>query len=206
VQGGGYKLVNGQLDTVRQDAAIQNEFHISNTRGTIAMAKQAGNPNSATNQWFFNEMDSNAGAPAFLDTTNGGFTVFGRIIDKNGLDTFDTLAGLPICNNTFAPPFEAFPLLNYDCVTRPPIQDANVVHLIWIKVVPQIVSLTRTNATTVHVTGRGAVSTTYKLLSSTTGATGSYTTSVNVTTGTQGNFNYDDTNAGTRKFYRVSIP
>jgi cyclophilin family peptidyl-prolyl cis-trans isomerase len=96
IQGGGYTFANGQPVAIRQDAAIQNEFHISNTRGTVAMAKQAGNPNSATNQWFFNESDSNASGPDGLDTQNGGFTVFGRLMTSAGLTTMDTIAAVSI--------------------------------------------------------------------------------------------------------------
>src|SRR5215212_6370539 len=108
VQGGAYTFVNGQVVAIRQDAAVINEFHVSNTRGTLAMAKLAGDPNSATNQWFFNESNSNA---ANLDTDNGGFTVFGRIINVSGLTTLDAIAIVPVYNKGSV--FEKLPLLNY---------------------------------------------------------------------------------------------
>jgi cyclophilin family peptidyl-prolyl cis-trans isomerase len=202
VQGGGFKYVNGNIVSIQAGPAVVNEFHVSNRRGTLAMAKVAGNPNSATNQWFFNESDSNAGAPPDgLDFQNGGFTVFGRIISSSGLTTLNALAAVP--KYVFQSPFDSVPLQN-NYVYPGPFNDTNLVHVIWVKVVPQIVSLARTNPTTIHLTGRGTPNTTYKLES--TGASGAFTDSVNVTTGSQGNFNYDDTSAGARKFYRVTIP
>lgn len=68
---------------------ITNEFNVgpflSNTNGTLAMAKTAGNPNSATSQWFFS-LTNNA---AILDGQNGGFTVFGRVVrDTNNVLPF----------------------------------------------------------------------------------------------------------------------
>jgi cyclophilin family peptidyl-prolyl cis-trans isomerase len=202
IQGGGFKYVNGSVMSIPQDPAVVNEFRVSNTRGTLAMAKLAGNPNSATNQWFFNESDGNAGPPANLDTQNGGFTVFGRIINGSGLTTVDTIAAVPIYN-AGGPPFDELPLRNY---TSGNIQDSNLVHVIWIKVIPQIVALTYPTASTIHVQGRGVASTTYKLEVSSSPDANTFSTSVNVTTGTGGNFNYDDTNPGSKKFYRLTIP
>jgi len=57
-------------------APVQNEPGRSNVRGTVAMAKQAGNANSATNQFFVNLGDNSAN----LDQQNGGFTVFAEVI------------------------------------------------------------------------------------------------------------------------------
>jgi cyclophilin family peptidyl-prolyl cis-trans isomerase len=76
-------------------AAVQNEFNVSNTRGTIAMAKQGGNPNSATNQFFFNLADNGGTAPNGLDFQNGGFTAFGEVRGASGLATMDAIAGIP---------------------------------------------------------------------------------------------------------------
>ena len=61
--------------------AISNEYAvgpvISNTFGTIAMAKVSGQPDSATSQFFFNLNDNSV---TLAPPNNGGFTVFGRVI------------------------------------------------------------------------------------------------------------------------------
>ena len=92
IQAGGFKVdASNELDFVAQNAAVVNEPGVSNTRGTIAMAKLSGDPDSATNQWFFNVND-NSGDPSFLDSQNGGFTVFGTI--TKGLEVMDAIAAL----------------------------------------------------------------------------------------------------------------
>lgn len=85
IQGGGFKVNSGRLEPLSNNGAIINEPKFSNAKGTIAMAKLGGDPNSATNQWFFN-LENNA---ANLDNQNGGFTVFGQII--GGEDVIDAL-------------------------------------------------------------------------------------------------------------------
>ncbi|MCX8155572.1 MAG: peptidylprolyl isomerase [Verrucomicrobiae bacterium] len=85
MQGGGFYVAqrgttNAQLAYVPSYGPITNEFHVgrrvSNTYGTLAMAKVSGDPHSATSQWFFNLGDNSAN----LDNQNGGFTVFGRVV------------------------------------------------------------------------------------------------------------------------------
>ncbi len=75
IQGGASNIINGTIGSVPTDPPIVNEFGISNTLGTISMAKQGGDPNSATSQWFVS-LGANTD---ILDPQNGGFTVFGRI-------------------------------------------------------------------------------------------------------------------------------
>lgn len=93
VQGGGYRFQEffGPVD-VPQQATIPNEFSASNLRGTVAMAKIDGQPDSASNQWFVNLFDN-----VSLDTTNGGFTVFGNVLG-NGMTILDAIDDLPTVN------------------------------------------------------------------------------------------------------------
>ena len=95
-QGGAYRFEPfvGPID-VPLDPPIQNEFGVSNTRGTVAMAKIEGDPNSATNQWFVN-LDDNLD----LDTNNGGFTVFANVIG-DGMTIVDAIDDLPTINLGF---------------------------------------------------------------------------------------------------------
>jgi uncharacterized protein (TIGR03437 family) len=120
IQGGGYKwdAPSGNYSTIPQDPAVRNEFSVSNTRGTIAMAKLDGLVNSATNQWFFN-LGNNA---SNLDNQNGGFTVFGRIINDAGLAVMDKIAAVPTAN--LGSPFDQIPLQNY---TTGAIKEENLV-------------------------------------------------------------------------------
>ncbi len=97
IQGGGFNasLTDNTatgLTEIPTIAPVQNEFHTSNTRGTIAMAKLGGDPNSATDQWFFNLGDNSSN----LDGQNGGFTVFGTVKNAGGLAVMDQLAALTV--------------------------------------------------------------------------------------------------------------
>lgn len=94
VQGGGYYFIDDStFDHVPVFQAVPNEPGISNLRGTVAMAKLGGNPDSATSQWFVNLADNSAN----LDAQNGGFTVFGRVLGS-GMEVVDTIAALPRYN------------------------------------------------------------------------------------------------------------
>jgi peptidyl-prolyl cis-trans isomerase A (cyclophilin A) len=115
VQGGGFTVINAQpgisVGSVTQFPAVVNEPKpagssvANNVRGTIAMAKLDSDPNSATNQWFFNLADNSAN----LDAQNGGFTVFGRVLG-NGMAAVDAIAQVPRFG--YASPFDTIPLRN----------------------------------------------------------------------------------------------
>jgi uncharacterized protein (TIGR03437 family) len=109
VQAGGFRWGGSGPVEIRQDAPIRNEYSItrSNIRGTIAMAKLGSGPDTATNQWFFNLADNSSN----LNNQNGGFTVFGRIVDAAGLDVLNRIAGVRTFN--LGSPFDAIPLQNY---------------------------------------------------------------------------------------------
>ena len=108
IQGGGYTYASGNNTPVKVPAApaIVNEFSTtrSNLRGTVAMAKLGGNPNSATSEWFVNLANNSAN----LDNQNGGFTVFGRVTES-GMAVFDTIAALRIINA--GSPYDTLPIV-----------------------------------------------------------------------------------------------
>ena len=88
IQGGGFfveSTINeiGQrqnnINVIPKFGTVVNEPGISNTKGTIAMAKVDGDPDSATSEWFFN-LEDNSGN---LDFQNGGFTVFGKVLESS---------------------------------------------------------------------------------------------------------------------------
>lgn len=87
IQGGQFFIPAGttNLNPIQIDGTIANEFNQSNLRGTIAMAKVPGNPDSATSQWFINVANN-----TFLDSDNGGFTVFGRVLG-DGMQVVDAI-------------------------------------------------------------------------------------------------------------------
>ena len=124
IQGGAFKGTGtgDQFSTVVTNAPVINEPGIANERGTIAMAKLPGDPNSATDQFFVSLNDNRDN----LDNQNGGFTSFGRVAG-NGMAVADAISNLP--NGTFnlivdggstAVPFPNFPLND---ATLPAVMD-----------------------------------------------------------------------------------
>jgi len=107
IQGGGFTFdLALPLGEVPANPPVVNEPVFANVRGTIAMAKLGGDPDSATSQWFFNLADNTAN----LDGQNGGFTVFGEVAG-DGMDVVDAIAALPRFN--FGGATTDLPLRNY---------------------------------------------------------------------------------------------
>ncbi len=121
IQGGGFTFKNGAVGDVPTDSPINNEFNRSNIRGTIAMAKLAGNQDSATSQWFINLTDNSASLDGSDGQGGGFFTVFGEVIG-NGMDVADAIAALPRVNASGA--FTELPVRDY---TSGNVQQENLI-------------------------------------------------------------------------------
>lgn len=111
IQGGGFVFENGETSDVPEDDPIDNEVTVMNTRGTVAMAKIGGDPDSATSQWFINVQDN-----PNLDEDNGGFSVFGRVMG-DGMEVVDII-------NSLATTRQGVPLYRYD---SGPVSDEHIV-------------------------------------------------------------------------------
>lgn len=130
IQGGGFDT---NLMRPTLNAPVINEPVFSNVRGTIAMAKIGGDPDSATSQWFINLSNNSAN----LDSQNGGFTVFGEVIG-DGMDVVDAIQAIPPWDWSTIGPFDSIPLLNYtaqDFVNGVQPSAANVVTISAIVVI-----------------------------------------------------------------------
>ena len=138
IQGGGFTIVNGadggiSAYSVATQPTIRNEFGVSNTLGTISMAKLGGNPDSATSQWFI----STGANSDNLDSQNGGFTVFGVVsrdsfeaaleLDRRQKFTIYDLGGAlgstPLVRNTNNANFTAERFYRFSSVVEVPLPD-----------------------------------------------------------------------------------
>jgi cyclophilin family peptidyl-prolyl cis-trans isomerase len=146
IQGGGYKCCDfsNQFYSIPRGAPVPNEFDPSrsNVRKTIAMAKIDGNPDSATSEWFINLADNSG----ILDNKNGGFTVFGELLDP-GMDVVDAIAGLDILE--FNPPYNQLPVLDsYD-----PANGIQAADLVIVKRIPNVaLMITNTGISVIFTT------------------------------------------------------
>ncbi|MBL0927291.1 MAG: peptidylprolyl isomerase [Phycisphaerales bacterium] len=112
IQGGGFFAEPG-FAGIPTKPSVQNEPGISNTRGTIAMAKLPNDPNSATNQWFFNLRDNSGN----LDQQNGGFTVFGEVLNNESIAVVDQISELQKLDaSSVNGSFGELPVLDLDAV------------------------------------------------------------------------------------------
>ncbi len=103
LQGGGFTFQTdpSRIVPIEVNPAIKNEFSASHpdALGTLAMAKQGGNADSATSQFFFNLADN---SQTLGSGNNGGFTVFGQVLSGADQRILNTLAAFPVKDE--APP------------------------------------------------------------------------------------------------------
>ena len=112
LQGGGYSAPSvpaaegGTVEPISPFETIKNQPGNSNLRGTVAMAKLAGDPDSASSQWFINLADN-----VSLDEQNDGFTVFGNVLG-DGINIVDQLSSAEVYD--FTGVFADLPLWELD--------------------------------------------------------------------------------------------
>ncbi len=200
IQGGGFFVLNRYatnqgISFLPTFGAITNEYSVgptySNVYGTIAMARTGGQVNSATSQWFINLANN-----SFLDSVDGGFTVFGRVVQgTNTLQKF-----LPPYTNSLNQANIGGPL------TELPYVGTNLIHdaLIYVDITLLKVAVTTSEGGSRSISWN-SVSNRINRVEYTTNLPPSWIT-LATTNGTGGRFTLTDTNsANSRAFYRVRI-
>ncbi|MCC6659942.1 MAG: peptidylprolyl isomerase [Phycisphaerales bacterium] len=99
IQGGGWtpdlhERAKADAAAGRKDQPIRNEWRngMKNTRGTIAMARDAG-PDTATREFYINVQDNPKLDTGREQTGNAGYAVFGWVAD--GMDVVDRIRHMP---------------------------------------------------------------------------------------------------------------
>lgn len=112
IQGGGFTEDGKQKPT---DKTIKNEWQngLKNTRGTIAMARIGGNPDSASSQFFINVADN-----AVLDQARDGaaYAVFGKVVA--GMDVVDQIRNVPVGPDARGEPSKPTEIITIEKVKR----------------------------------------------------------------------------------------
>jgi len=138
IQGGGFQFTNNAVVTTPTNAAIKNEFNLSNVRGTIAMALNATSIDSASDEWFFNVSNNSTS----LDSQS--FTVFGTIVGTAGFKLMDAISVLQEYDESaINGAFNTIPLVNYTSGTP---DATNYVLVTSIVVLPEPTQLGVVNA------------------------------------------------------------
>ncbi len=185
---------------------IVNEFNvgprISNSYGTLAMARTSGATNSATSEWFFNLTNN-----AALDNVDGGFTVFGRVLrGTNVLNYFNGLSynhGVMDMWNFY--PFSLFGIqFNQVPVLYNGPQAPRIADLIYVDITLLSVKVARLTGGAREISWNSVAGRTNRV-EFTTNFPPTWQSFVS-TNGTGNNMKVTDSSTGTtRKFYRVRV-
>jgi cyclophilin family peptidyl-prolyl cis-trans isomerase len=204
IQGGGYWITNrnttnASFETVTTYGNITNEFNVgrtfSNTYGTIAMARVGGQTNSANSEWFISLTNN-----VFLDSVDGGFTVFGTtLLGTNLLNRFnDTSTSNGIWYVNLGTALPTLPVLS----SNPTFNDL-VYTDFSLPAWPQVTAQLGTNGT--RLLSWNSLSNFVNNVDFTTNLVAPWQTLVS-TNGTGGEMQVLDTNTvATPRFYRVRV-
>ena len=111
IQAGETTLVGDSYSVITTFGNVDNEYSLPNTPGTIAMAKEANSPDSASDQFYFNISDN---SKTLGKSNDGGFTVFGHAIEGT-FQTVEAIGALKTYNlETVKYDWSSIPLYSYD--------------------------------------------------------------------------------------------
>lgn len=132
VHGGGYPAtpLPPAPTAIDRNAPVPLEYRLPLARGTLAAYHSPNEPNGATSEWFFNVLDNSA---ALGPTTDGGYTVFGRVIGS-GMTVVDQITQVPTLN-VLGTVFTKIPVRNYTS-TLTQLTSANYVMVNTARVIP----------------------------------------------------------------------